>query len=272
MAYEDDDVVVFPAPEQAPTNRGFSMLVAKRHIPDLHALPERMMEPVMRGLQIAGSAVRSACEADGLTIRQNNGPPGQHHLHLHFHLVPRHCADGHDGFVRRALDPVPPITRERQAGLIAEAIRSATGTPSGGALPAVADLEHEVYRDDDVVIAVARAQRRGNRGEMIVMLRRPGAGLATMSGPAGTSLLSAVRRCSIAVQKVYGASGTTLRLHDGPPGQELPHVGWYVIPRHLDDRFLDQARMPVDAAERRAQAGRAAAALATVMAASPGAG
>jgi diadenosine tetraphosphate (Ap4A) HIT family hydrolase len=260
VAYQDDDIVVFPAPRQAATNHGFSMLVTKRHIRDLHALPDHMVGPVIRGLQLAGTAVRSAFNADGLTFRQNTGPPGQHTPHLHFHLVPRHRTDGHDGFIRGPLQPVEPEVRERQARLIADRLGSQLRQQ---AMTQFVDPPDDVvaYQDDHIVIAPARTQRLGNHGEMVVMLRQGAGCLATMPELSGTALLYAVRRTSVAVQRAFGATGTTIRLHDGPPDQELPRVGFYVIPRHLDDRFLDEARRSVPAAKRREQAIRVAAAL-----------
>jgi diadenosine tetraphosphate (Ap4A) HIT family hydrolase len=65
-AYEDDDVVIFPAPEQAATNPGFSMLVPKRHVQDLHQLPDDLLGAVTGGLRLAGPAIRSAFHDDGL--------------------------------------------------------------------------------------------------------------------------------------------------------------------------------------------------------------
>ena len=124
VAYRDGWTAVFPSLLQRPRNRGHMLVVPVRHVAHIYEVGGDLAGPLMTTLARAAAAVKRACGADGVSIRQNNEPHGgQDVLHVHFHVVPRFAGDGFTG-----LDPppgaaeVPVEERVGQAKKLAEAI------------------------------------------------------------------------------------------------------------------------------------------------------
>jgi histidine triad (HIT) family protein len=78
-----------------PTGPGYSLVVPKHHVEDLHALAADELAGMLAAVQRVSQAVMTAFGATGTTILQNNGHPAQRVRHLHFHVVPRHEGDGY---------------------------------------------------------------------------------------------------------------------------------------------------------------------------------
>lgn len=237
LGYENEEVLAFPAAAQAASNLGHSLLVTRQHTRDLYELDDSLLSHVWEGLRETSAAVRSAFAADGITIRQNNGRPGQHTLHTHFHVVPRHHTDGHDGFAP-ALDDISPEDRAAQARAIRSSLGTTVPSPSGPCTCCVPPDPFVVHEDEQIVAVTAAEQRADQLGEIWVFTRAHVRGLQETPTELGTRLLIAVRDCALAVESAFGASGTTIRLHDGSQNQELGHVGFHIVPRHLQDNFL----------------------------------
>lgn len=108
------DFVAFMGRYQ-PTGPGYSLVVPRAHVPDLHHLAEQQLAPMLRVVQRVSMAIVSAFDVTGTTIMQNNGPPGQGVHHLHFHVVPRHPGDG---YPTESATEVPLEELERQAGIV----------------------------------------------------------------------------------------------------------------------------------------------------------
>lgn len=245
VAYEDTCAVLFPATEQVASNRGYSLLVPARHVSSLYDVPDDLAEPLMVRLQSAIGAVRRAFGVAGITVRQNNGPPGQHVFHLHFHVVPRYPGDGHDGFVPGLLDPVTDAERRDQARAIASALRApgplgAVDQTVTNSCPTCAGSAGDgpMAWFGETLCVPAISQRPDNLGEMWLMPRRHVEHLADLTPTEAGSLLRALRDSAIAVQRATAADGTTIRLHDGVPGQGVGHVRFQIVPRHLGDGFV----------------------------------
>lgn len=87
--YEDDETLAFM--DIMPRADGHLLVIPKtpcRNV--LDATPEQLMA-VMRTVQKMARAVKSAFDADGVTIQQfNEAAGGQEVFHLHFHVLPRH--------------------------------------------------------------------------------------------------------------------------------------------------------------------------------------
>lgn len=94
VALETDELVSFIGRYQ-PTGPGYSLVVSRRHVSDVHALKAEELQPTLAAVQRVSRAVISAFGVSGTTIMQNNGPPGQRVMHLHFHVVPRWAGDGY---------------------------------------------------------------------------------------------------------------------------------------------------------------------------------
>jgi diadenosine tetraphosphate (Ap4A) HIT family hydrolase len=95
LAFRDEHTAVFPSLRQQPRNRGHMLVVPVRHVAQLYDLSANVAGPLMTTLALATAAVKSAFDADGVSVRQNNEPHGdQDVFHVHFHVIPRFAGDG----------------------------------------------------------------------------------------------------------------------------------------------------------------------------------
>jgi len=87
--YEDTDVLVFmDAMPQAP---GHTLVVPKAPSRNLLDADPKVLARVAPVVQRIARAVKSAFDADGVTLVQFNEPAsGQTVFHLHFHIIPRY--------------------------------------------------------------------------------------------------------------------------------------------------------------------------------------
>lgn len=90
--YRDDHAVAFfPL---RPAALGHTLVVPRRHIPDIWELPEADAACLSRTVLRVAAALRAAVTPDGLNIIQSNGVAATQTVpHLHVHLVPRWAAD-----------------------------------------------------------------------------------------------------------------------------------------------------------------------------------
>jgi histidine triad (HIT) family protein len=86
--YEDDAVVAFmDVMPQAPGHTLVVPKAASRNLLDADPLTFSRLMPVV---QKVARAVKTAFDADGVTVMQfNEGAAGQTVFHLHFHVIPR---------------------------------------------------------------------------------------------------------------------------------------------------------------------------------------
>lgn len=86
--YRDEHVVAFFPLE--PAILGHTLLVPRKHVPDIWALDEDTAAHLGRAVVRLSQAVRTAVEPQGLNIIQSNGEVAtQTVFHLHVHIVPR---------------------------------------------------------------------------------------------------------------------------------------------------------------------------------------
>lgn len=91
--FEDDDVMAFL--DIQPTAAGHTLVVPKRHVPDLLSMPADMAGPLFGAVGRVARAAASAHRADGVNVLQASGAAaGQTVNHLHVHVVPRRLGDG----------------------------------------------------------------------------------------------------------------------------------------------------------------------------------
>jgi histidine triad (HIT) family protein len=73
-----------------PATLGHTLVVPKRHIPDIWALDPSLIEPLGRVTLRTAFAIREAMAPEGLNIINSNGPVASQTVpHLHVHVVPR---------------------------------------------------------------------------------------------------------------------------------------------------------------------------------------
>jgi histidine triad (HIT) family protein len=85
---ETEDVIVFLP--LTPATLGHTLVVPKRHIPDIWSLEPALVEPLGRVTLRAAYAIREAMTPEGLNIINSNGAVASQSVpHLHIHVVPR---------------------------------------------------------------------------------------------------------------------------------------------------------------------------------------
>ena len=95
VVYSDADVVAFL--DHRPLFPGHTLVLPRGHVETLADLPENQVGPFFRQVQRVEAAVRTAMEAQGSFVAENN-VVSQSVPHLHVHVVPRRRKDGLRGF------------------------------------------------------------------------------------------------------------------------------------------------------------------------------
>jgi histidine triad (HIT) family protein len=114
---ETDDVVAFL--DHRPLFYGHTLVLPRSHIDTLADLPETSVGPYFLEVQRVEAAVRSAMEAEGSFVAENN-VVSQSIPHLHVHVVPRRRKDGLRGFFW----PRTKYASSAQAAEVAAGIRA----------------------------------------------------------------------------------------------------------------------------------------------------
>ena len=96
-------------------------------------------------------------------------------------------------------------------------------------------------RHNEFVVFPALHQRPNNRGQMLLVPASHYGGLTDVPPEKAGLLLTGLQAATHAVKAAFRASGTTVRLNLGPPAQDIFHLHWHTIPRHVGDDF-DSAR------------------------------
>jgi len=93
--FEDDVAFVFL--DHRPLFPGHCLLVPKRHVKTVWELPDELLGPLFRDVQLVARGVKSAMKSQGIFVGINN-IVSQSVPHLHIHIVPRNRGDGLKGF------------------------------------------------------------------------------------------------------------------------------------------------------------------------------
>ena len=73
------------------------LVVPVMHIAQIYDIEEVVAGALMTTVARIAKALKKACAADGVCVRQNNETHGgQDVFHVHFHVIPRFAADGFD--------------------------------------------------------------------------------------------------------------------------------------------------------------------------------
>ena len=116
IVFEDEISLAFL--DHRPVFPGHCLLIPKPHFETLSDLPENLIGPFFKNVQLLSRAVESAMEAHGTFVAMNNRI-SQSVPHLHTHVVPRRRKDGLKGFFW----PRQPYKSEEEASLVQQAIR-----------------------------------------------------------------------------------------------------------------------------------------------------
>ena len=113
---DTDEVVAFL--DHRPLFPGHTLVLPREHIETLADLPPDRVGPFFRQVQRVEVAVRTAMEAQGSFVAENN-VVSQSVPHLHVHVVPRRRKDGLRGFFW----PRTKYASDAQAAAVAAGIR-----------------------------------------------------------------------------------------------------------------------------------------------------
>lgn len=90
--YEDDNFRVIL--DIAPANPGHCLILPKNHASDIFEMDSELVGKAHMLAKKIASALKSALNAEGINILQNNGEAaGQSVSHYHIHVIPRHPGD-----------------------------------------------------------------------------------------------------------------------------------------------------------------------------------
>ena len=95
VVFEDDISLAFL--DHRPLFPGHCLLVPRAHFETLADLPEKLVGPFFKNVQLLARAVEAALGAEGTFVAMNNRI-SQSVPHLHAHIVPRRKKDGLKGF------------------------------------------------------------------------------------------------------------------------------------------------------------------------------
>lgn len=110
------------------------------------------------------------------------------------------------------------------------------------------------YSDDVVSVFPARWQPAGNCGYSLLVTRAHVATLYELEDDDVAPVFTSVRDVARAVQWAFGADGTTIRQNNNPPGQEIDHLHFHIVPRFVGDDFWNAETHEVEMETRRWQA------------------
>lgn len=116
FVHETDEVVAFL--DHRPLFHGHTLVLPRDHVETLADLDEGRVGPFFLEVQKVETAVRTAMEAQGSFVAENN-VVSQSVPHLHVHVVPRRRKDGLRGFFW----PRTRYASDAQAAAVAADIR-----------------------------------------------------------------------------------------------------------------------------------------------------
>jgi histidine triad (HIT) family protein len=92
LCEEQDWLAFFPL---NPATPGHTLVIPRRHVPDLWALPEELQPALMAGVIRVGNAIARALQPEGMNLITSAGEAAEQSVfHLHLHVVPRWHRDG----------------------------------------------------------------------------------------------------------------------------------------------------------------------------------
>ena len=91
--YEDGEILAFL--DIAPVNIGHSLVIPKKHFPNVYETPEEILGDMMKVAKSIAHSIKLNLKADGVNITMNNdSAAGQIIFHSHIHIIPRTKEDG----------------------------------------------------------------------------------------------------------------------------------------------------------------------------------
>jgi histidine triad (HIT) family protein len=93
VVFENENVMAFL--DIAPVNPGHTLVIPKKHYANMEEISEEDLCEVVKAVKKVGKSLKENLEVEGYNITENNdAASGQIIPHIHFHVIPRHSADG----------------------------------------------------------------------------------------------------------------------------------------------------------------------------------
>jgi histidine triad (HIT) family protein len=77
--------------DNRPASDGHTLIIPKKHFETIYDIPDEEIAHLFKIVKKVAAAINETVNPEGLTIIQRNGKAaGQHIMHLHVHVIPRH--------------------------------------------------------------------------------------------------------------------------------------------------------------------------------------
>lgn len=94
VVYRDNETTAFVCPKWWAAAPAHVLVVPNAHFENVYSIPDETIAAVYRTAKRIATAIRSAYDCDGTSIRQHNEPGGgQDVWHFHVHVFPRRIDD-----------------------------------------------------------------------------------------------------------------------------------------------------------------------------------
>ncbi len=114
--YEDDDIVAFL--DIHPINKGHTLVIPKKHVPDFHNLEDELYLSAMKVAKKLATVIDEKLKPKkvGIIIAGWDVP------HTHIHVIPMH--DYHDITSKRMLESIPVTLSEQELQQVTELLKT----------------------------------------------------------------------------------------------------------------------------------------------------
>jgi histidine triad (HIT) family protein len=130
IVHSDETVVAFLC--EPPAVWGHVLVVPRRHVRDVWGIGPDELSAVAAAAKRLADALRTAVNAEGISLRQNSGDAsGQDVFHFHLHVIPRRADDNLGRACVWGVPPwTPPEGGDAERKRVASAIRKRLESPA----------------------------------------------------------------------------------------------------------------------------------------------
>jgi len=89
----DDVITALISLHRCPDHPGHALVIPNEHHENIYDLPLDLATRIHECARAVALAMKKVCSCDGVSVVQNNEPPGQDVWHYHVHVYPRYQGD-----------------------------------------------------------------------------------------------------------------------------------------------------------------------------------
>jgi histidine triad (HIT) family protein len=95
--------------DNRPASDGHTLVIPRKHFETIYDIPDEEIAHLFKIVKKVAVAVKETVNPEGLTVIQRNGnAAGQHIMHLHVHVIPRH-----KGQRLLRMEEIPEVSKEK---------------------------------------------------------------------------------------------------------------------------------------------------------------